>query len=70
MNVGIIGAGHIGGTLTEKLAGLLVSELIDEIGFDGLDVGGLAEGRRNIQPGSPVYVAHLTAAELVHRLAA
>ncbi len=49
---------------------LIVAELIDEIGFDPVDVGGLAEGGRKIQPGSPVYVARLTAVELVHRLAA
>ena len=48
----------------------LVEGLIDEIGFDPVDVGGLADGGRKIQPGTPLYVAHLTAAEMRDRLAA
>ncbi|WP_036922507.1 NADPH-dependent F420 reductase [Propionicicella superfundia] len=32
-----------------------VIEFLDVIGFDALDLGGLAEGRRS-QPGSPIYV--------------
>ena len=48
----------------------LVEGLIDEIGFDPVDVGGLADGGRRIQPGTPLYVAHLTAAEMRDRLAA
>jgi len=47
----------------------VVAGLIDEIGFDPVDVGDLASGRR-IQPGTPVYVAHLTAPEMTRRLAA
>ena len=47
----------------------VVADLIDEIGFDPVDVGDLASGRR-IQPGTPVYVAHLTAPEMTRRLAA
>jgi predicted dinucleotide-binding enzyme len=48
----------------------VVAELIDEIGFDPVDVGSLAQGGRKIQPGTLVYTAHVTAAELVRRLAA
>jgi predicted dinucleotide-binding enzyme len=48
----------------------VVAELIDEIGFDPVDVGDLATGGRHIQPGTPVYVARLTAAEMARRLAA
>lgn len=48
----------------------VVAELIDEIGFDPVDVGSLAQGGRKIQPGTPAYTAHVTAAELMRRLAA
>ena len=48
----------------------VVAGLIDEIGFDPVDVGDLAQGGRKIQPGAPVYVAHMTAAEMERRLAA
>lgn len=47
-----------------------MAELIEEIGFDAVDVGSLAQGGRKIQPGSSVYAAHVTASELVQRLAA
>jgi predicted dinucleotide-binding enzyme len=47
-----------------------VAELIDEIGFDPVDVGELARGGRRIQPGASLYVAHLTAEEMRLRLAA
>ncbi len=47
----------------------VVAALIDHIGFDPFDVGLLADSGR-IQPGSPVYVAHLTVHELSRRLAA
>jgi len=33
----------------------MVAELIDELGFDPVDAGTLAEGRRKHQPGSPAY---------------
>ncbi len=65
-----------GGRLAVPLAGddteakRAVATLIDEIGFDPVDVGSLAQGGRKIQPGAPVYVAHLTASEMVDRLAA
>lgn len=48
----------------------VVAGLIDEIGFDPVDVGDLAQGGRKIQPGASVYVAHLTASEMERRLAA
>ena len=47
-----------------------VADLIDEIGFDAVDAGTLAEGGRRHQPGAPVYAVELTAEELRRRLAA
>ncbi len=47
-----------------------VAALIDQIGFDAVDAGTLAEGGRKHQPGSPVYGAHLPTGELRSRLAA
>jgi predicted dinucleotide-binding enzyme len=40
-----------------------VMELIDEIGFDPVDTGSLADGGRAQQPGSPLYAAELTSIE-------
>ena len=37
-----------------------VMELADEIGFDPVDTGTLAEGGRLQQPGSPIYGAEMT----------
>jgi predicted dinucleotide-binding enzyme len=45
-----------------------VAALADEIGFDTVDHGGLAEGRRQ-QPGTPVYAEPLTADGVRKRLA-
>lgn len=45
-----------------------VARLIDEIGFDAVDAGTLAEGGRKHQPGTPVYTAELRTAELRERL--
>jgi 8-hydroxy-5-deazaflavin:NADPH oxidoreductase len=42
----------------------VVIGLIDEIGFDAVDAGSLAEGGRKHQPGAAVYGAELTAPEL------
>lgn len=42
--------------------------LIEEIGFDAVDAGGLARGGRKHQPGTPVYAADLTARDLRARL--
>jgi hypothetical protein len=41
-----------------------VAELIDEIGFDPVDGGTLAQGGRKHQPGSPAYTQGLPTAEL------
>jgi hypothetical protein len=47
-----------------------VSELIDEIGFDPVDAGTLAEGGRKHQTGGPAYTQGLPTAELRARLTA
>ena len=47
----------------------VVMDLIDEIGFDPIDNGGLIEGGRKQQPGSPIYNQPLTAKELKEKLA-
>src|SRR6266705_1508934 len=114
MNIGIIGAGHIGGTLTRRFRALghevfvansrgpetladfaaetgatavtvkeaqpagspgrialpvagdhkaakaVVLKLIDELGFDGVDAGGLDDSWKQ-QPGTPVYGTDLDA---------
>jgi 8-hydroxy-5-deazaflavin:NADPH oxidoreductase len=46
----------------------VVLRLIDELGFDGVDAGGLDESWRQ-QPGTPVYVADLDAEGVRRRLA-
>ena len=46
----------------------IVAELIDEMGFDAVDAGTLAEGGRKHQPGSPVYAADLPSDDLRTRL--
>src|SRR5215207_6432803 len=46
-----------------------VAELIDEIGFDAVDAGTLAEGGRKHQPGSPAYTEGLHTEELRAHLA-
>ena len=48
----------------------VVSDLIEEIGFAPVDTGGLREGGRSQQPGSPLYGRNLTHAEAVAILAA
>ncbi|MGH2747803.1 MAG: NADPH-dependent F420 reductase [Actinomycetota bacterium] len=47
----------------------IVADLIDQIGFDAVDAGTLAEGGRRHQPESPVYGADLSTAELRAQLA-
>ena len=37
----------------------VVSTLVDDIGFDAVDAGALAEGGRKHQPGTPVYTTDL-----------
>lgn len=46
-----------------------VLDLVEQIGFQPVDAGDLAHGGRRHQPGSPVYLADLTAGELRDRLA-
>ena len=41
----------------------VVSGLIDEIGFDAVDLGGLAAGRR-FQPGAALYAVQLTRSQI------
>jgi predicted dinucleotide-binding enzyme len=41
----------------------VVSGLIDEIGFDAVDLGGLATGRR-FQPGTALYAVQLTSSQI------
>jgi predicted dinucleotide-binding enzyme len=41
-----------------------VADLIDQIGFDAVDAGTLAEGGRKHQPGSPVSTADLSTEKL------
>jgi 8-hydroxy-5-deazaflavin:NADPH oxidoreductase len=41
----------------------VVSRLIDEIGFAAVDTGGLADGGRRQQPGSPIYNQPVTESE-------
>jgi hypothetical protein len=48
----------------------VVARLIDQLGFDAVDAGGLAFGGRRLQPGSPLFTAHLGADETQRRLAA
>jgi 8-hydroxy-5-deazaflavin:NADPH oxidoreductase len=45
-----------------------VAQLIDEIGFDPVDAGTLAEGGRKHQPGTPAYTNGLPTSELRARL--
>jgi predicted dinucleotide-binding enzyme len=46
------------GRIAVPVAGAVVLELADQLGYDGLDVGPLAESWRQ-QPGTPVYTADL-----------
>jgi predicted dinucleotide-binding enzyme len=48
----------------------IVADLVDQIGFDAVDAGTLAEGGRKHQPGATVYTADLTTNELRARLVA
>jgi predicted dinucleotide-binding enzyme len=48
----------------------VVAGLIEELGFAPVDTGGLADGGRRQQPGTPVYGADLTAAQARDALAA
>ncbi|MHA4740699.1 NADPH-dependent F420 reductase [Dyadobacter sp. MSC1_007] len=52
----------------DEKAKFIVSELIDELGFDPVDVGPLSESWRH-QPGMPSYCTELSAPELEQALA-
>jgi 8-hydroxy-5-deazaflavin:NADPH oxidoreductase len=45
-----------------------VFELIEQLGFEPVDAGGLAEGGRKHQPGTEVYTADLSAGDLRDRI--
>jgi predicted dinucleotide-binding enzyme len=45
-----------------------VMDLVEELGFDPVDAGGLGEGGRHQQPGSDIYLADLPSDELRGRL--
>ena len=53
----------------DELAKRTVAELIDEIGFDAVDAGTLAEGGRRHQVGANAYTQGLPTAELRARVA-
>jgi len=63
--------GHIGIPISgdDEAAKQEVDDLLAEIGFDGVDAGPLGEGGRKHQPGTPVYGADLSSAELAERIA-
>lgn len=42
----------------------IVMDLVEQMGFEPVDAGSLADGGRRIQPGSPVFTADLPAEEL------
>jgi len=48
----------------------VVAGLIDQIGFEAVDAGSLAEGGRKHQPGSDVYIADLPANQLRSKVTA
>jgi hypothetical protein len=64
MNIGIPISGD------DEQAKRTVAELIDQIGFDAVDAGTLAEGGRKHQPGTPAYTDGLHTGELRVRLSA
>ncbi len=47
----------------------VVMDLIDQLGFDPVDAGGLVEGGRKQQPGSPIYNNPIGADEMKAQLA-
>ena len=53
----------------DPAAKAVVAGLIDEIGFEPIDTGSLADGGRRQQPGSPIYNVPLTASEAKKMLA-
>jgi predicted dinucleotide-binding enzyme len=53
----------------DEAAKRVVMDVIEEIGFDAVDNGGLVEGGRKQQPGSPIYNQPLGAKEMRDQLA-
>ena len=53
----------------DEAAKMVVMELIDAIGFDPVDNGGLVAGGRQQQPGSPIYNQPIGAGEMRQLLA-
>ena len=47
----------------DREAKRMVIDLIDALGFAAIDTGGLADGGRRQQPGSPIYNTRLTGAQ-------
>jgi predicted dinucleotide-binding enzyme len=45
----------LGTPVNDEVANLIVAQLIEEIGFAPVATGGLREGGRKQQPGSPIY---------------
>nr|BFE60407.1 NAD(P)-binding domain-containing protein [Dactylosporangium thailandense] len=45
-----------------------VFDLVEQLGFEPVDAGGLADGGRKHQPGTPVYTADLWAEDLRERI--
>jgi predicted dinucleotide-binding enzyme len=52
----------------DNAAKLTVVDLVDEMGFEPVDAGDLAQGGRKHQPGAAVYLADLPANQLRARL--
>ena len=46
-----------------------VARLVDDVGFDAYDVGPLAEGRRTMEPGRPLFGVRLTRDEMAASVA-
>jgi hypothetical protein len=46
----------------------VVAQLVDQVGFDPVDLGGLADGGRWFQQGGPLYLKPLTVPELLTAL--
>jgi predicted dinucleotide-binding enzyme len=45
-----------------------VFDLIEQLGYEPVDAGGLAQGGRKLQPGTPIYTADLWSEDLRHEI--
>ena len=81
MNIGVIGSGNIGANAARLFAAAghqvaisnlrgpeTLGGLVEEIGFAPVDVGTLAESRRQ-EPGSPAYTVAMNPAQAREMLA-